>query len=148
MIQPTTTSPIIFRRWSRFVRRGQVAAEQVAEGVLVGDLEDAVGADDEVDVQRVDVGAELPRLPARGQQRVQPGHDGRRQSPQRADLPDELAPVDVLDRHQADEVGMLAVMVVGQLGQLPEGVDGRQVADGIWFSASRMVVYAFSSTAR
>ena len=38
--------------------------------------------------------------------------------------------MDVLDRHQPDEVGVLPVMVVGQPGQLPEGVDRGQVIDG------------------
>ena len=57
--QPTTTSPIM-RAGARAARFGEVDAEEVAEGVPVGDLEDAVGADHQVDVDRVDVGAERP----------------------------------------------------------------------------------------
>ena len=112
------------------LRRGQVAAEQVVESVLVGDLEDAVRADHQMNVHRVDVGPELPGGTAPRQQRVQPGDHRRRQRPQRVDPADELASMDVLDRHQPDEVGVLPVMVVGQPGQLPEGVDRSQVIDG------------------
>ena len=56
--QPTTTSPRIERLRSRVAVVGQVAAEEEAEGGVVGDLEDAVGADEHVDVEGVHVGAE------------------------------------------------------------------------------------------
>ena len=63
--QPTTTSPIMRRRWARWVTLGEVDVEQVAEGVAVGDLEHAVGADQDVHVERVDVGAENALLRGR-----------------------------------------------------------------------------------
>ena len=50
-----------------------VATEEEAEGGGVGDLEDAVGADQHVHVDGVDVLAERPALAAAGQDLVQQG---------------------------------------------------------------------------
>ncbi|GAA1279153.1 hypothetical protein GCM10009579_43340 [Streptomyces javensis] len=48
---------------------------------------------------------------------------------QRLGLGQVLGPVDVLDGHQPDEVGVFGVVVEGQLGQVPDGLGGVQTGD-------------------
>ena len=57
---------------------GEVHVEQESERVLVRDLEDAVGTDDDVHVECIDVGPEDPGVAAVGQFRFL---RGRNQSP-------------------------------------------------------------------
>src|SRR5690625_3565528 len=98
----------------------QVAVEEKSEGVLVRDLEEAVGTDEEVDVEGVDVVTQAAIGPPGGQDRVQDAQRGPVQGAQTVDALDERAVVDVLDRHQANELAVLQVVIVSELRQTPQ----------------------------
>jgi hypothetical protein len=106
-----------------------VDAEDGAERVLVGNPEEAEGADQHVHVDR-------RRRTAEGAVRVasvqDPGRDrdgGGIQVGEFRGLRDELTMVDVLDADQADEVRMRLVVVKGQLGERADRGDRLKVVD-------------------
>ena len=103
-------------------RSVQIPAEKEPEGVLVRDLEHAVGADHQVHVEGVDVVAEHAFGLPPAQDLVQQAHRRLPEFTDRLDLPDEHPPVDVLDHHQPDKVAVAHMVVVGELRQLADGI--------------------------
>src|SRR5262245_60616663 len=105
------------------LRVDQVAAEEGAEGVPVGDPEDTEGTDHHVYIDRVDVLAEEVLRATAGQDPVNEVDRGGVEVTQAGQLRDVLAVVDVLDTHQADEVRVRLVVVEGDLSQVPDRFD-------------------------
>src|SRR5579875_318755 len=107
----------------------QVAPEERAERVLVGDAEDAEGADHHVEVDRVDLGGER----ASGATALQDRRDqlDRRgvEAGEALGAAQVLGPMDVLDAHEADEVRVRLVVVEGELGEAADCGDRVEVLD-------------------